>query len=293
MPLVSPNIRIDCQSPERAEWWRAALAAEGFLASQFTSAEPSAPPPDVILTDQPSAVALNGALGGISRAEIGLVSVAGEADGEADVVLASDATARELALACRLLGEVVRLRRAQRTQQNHQHELEQLAYLDPLTEVANRRTWDNELARRVARLGGGGPPFCLALVDVDHFKAINDEHGHLVGDAVLRALARALRTNVRDHDLVARLGGDEFGLLLAAVTPGFAAEVVDRIRARALAMAASAHDEPVVPFRASAGYCCSEADVAATPEALYATADRALNQAKMAGRDRTASPSPS
>ena len=291
MPPETPRIRIVCTSPGRAEAWRASLAAQGLL-----SVADDAAPPDVILTDVPLSAALGEISPGVRRIDVGFISLASDRDagggdaggGDADLVLPEDATSRELAVACRLLGEIVRLRRQQRQHEAHEHELEQLAYLDPLTELAKRRAWDNELTRRLSRLHAGGPPFCLALVDVDHFKRINDEHGHLVGDAVLRALAQALRAHVRDRDVVARLGGDEFGLLLEHVTPGFAAEVVDRIRAQALVTAGS-QPEPSIGFTASAGFCCAEANLLATPESLYATADRGLGQAKTAGRNRTAS----
>jgi diguanylate cyclase (GGDEF)-like protein len=280
MPFASPNIRIVCQSPERAESLRALLAAEGLLSRADERA-----PPDVVVTDALAAAFAEIPVG-LSRADVGFISVSG--DNDADVVLPADAAARELALACRLLGQIVHLRREQRQHVVHEHELEQLAYLDPLTELANRRAWDNELSRRLARLRAGGSAFCLALVDVDHFKSINDAHGHLVGDAVLRALAQALRAHVRDRDVVARLGGDEFGLLLENVTPGFAAEVVDRIRAQALVTAGN-QPEPSVGFTASAGFCCAEATFAATPQSLYAIADRGLGAAKASGRNRTAS----
>jgi diguanylate cyclase (GGDEF)-like protein len=281
MAPASPNVLVHCPSADLAHATRRALADEGIPSHDGDSALP-----DVIVADGPVHIALATLSRHVARAEVGIVSLSDDPD--ADISLASGWSPRELALACRLLAEIVRLRRQHRQQEAHELELEQLAYLDPLTDLANRRAWDNELSRRIVRLRDGGPPFCLALVDVDHFKGINDEHGHLVGDAVLRALAQALRAHVRDRDVIARLGGDEFGLLLEHVTPGFAAEVVDRIRAQAL-ITAVGQPEPRVTFTASAGYCCAESSTTATPESLYAVADRGLGQAKSAGRNRTAS----
>lgn len=275
---AAPNIRILCHSPARAQFVRQALAAEGLAAAEGSPGDKSAPLADIVITDRDSTDI-------IGLADMGVISLAGGPD--ADVVLRPDASPRELGLACRLLAEVVQLRRAQRLHEDHEHRLEQLAYLDSLTELANRRAWDEELVRHVGSLARGGHSFCVALVDIDHFKKINDAHGHLVGDAVLRVVARALRAHVRDNDRVARLGGDEFGLLLPGVTAGFAAEVVDRIRVGALATAAS-HEESAIPFTASAGYSCAEPQAITTAEALYAAADRALNQAKTTGRNRTA-----
>ena len=281
MPHASPNVRIQCQSPQRAEAARAGLAAEGILSNTD-----HADLPDVVVTDAPWATALAEYSHGVLHVDVGVVSLAG--DEEADVALPTDATPRELAIACRLLAEIVHLRRQERQHAAHEHELEQLAYLDPLTELANRRAWDNELTRRIARLRGGGPPFCLAPGGCRSFQG----HQRRARPSRRRRRPEGPRpsppAHVRDRDVVARLGGDEFGLLLEHVTPGFAAEVVDRIRAAALVTAAGL-PEPRLPFTASAGYCCAEATPTTTPESLYAVADRGLAHAKATGRNRTAS----
>ncbi|HEY5314836.1 MAG TPA: GGDEF domain-containing protein, partial [Pirellulales bacterium] len=152
----------------------------------------------------------------------------------ADVNLPIDVTAREITLACRLLGEVVRLRR-QLQQSEVEHDVAvQEARTDPLTGLPNRRAWDEQLA---SLLPPDGPVTdqCLAIVDLDHFKQINDQHGHATGDALLRAVAHALRSGLRDQDKVARLGGDEFGIVLLRLEDPEAKTVLERMRERVAA----------------------------------------------------------
>ena len=148
----------------------------------------------------------------------------------------------------------------------------ELARTDPLTGLPNRRAWRDELDREIARASRGGP-LCVAMLDLDHFKAFNDEHGHVAGDALLQELAEAWSTTIRPSDTLARYGGEEFALLLPdAVTEG-AAEVVERLRS-------------LVPGgeRCSAGLACWDGQEA--PLELIARADARLYAAKGAGRDQ-------
>ncbi len=156
------------------------------------------------------------------------------------------------------------------------HALESLAFRDPLTGAWNRRALDDRLAEIVAAMmAGAHPGGALAVMDVDHFKAINDADGHQAGDETLVALARAAQGAVREVDLVARLGGDEFVALLPGVTLARARQVVERIRAAA-------------PVPVSIGVAPLEVDARATLMA----ADRALYEAKRGGRDRVATAEP-
>ena len=98
--------------------------------------------------------------------------------------------------------------------------LERLSLEDPLTGLANRRRWDAELGAACEVAGTGGEPVAVVVIDIDHFKQVNDRHGHAGGDAALREVARLLIRRVRSGDLVARLGGDE----LAVLMPGSDAE---------------------------------------------------------------------
>jgi diguanylate cyclase (GGDEF)-like protein len=200
----------------------------------------------------------------------------------ADLALPEDVTPRELAMACKLISEIVNLRGQRSESQRARGHLRDLAYTDSLTNIANRRSWDEELHRREGRPRGPKGSWGVALLDLDRFKEVNDRYGHATGDQVLKRAAHAIAAGIRVSDFAARLGGDEFGLLLADVDSTDAACVVERIR-RAIATRCS---EPTGPnISASAGFAITlEQD---TCEAMFERADTALRHAKEAGRDRT------
>jgi diguanylate cyclase (GGDEF)-like protein len=156
-----------------------------------------------------------------------------------------------------------------------------LAATDPLTELFNRRGFEAELQR----LGEGRAGRVLALIDVDHFKAINDRHGHATGDRVLRELARCLGAALRPRDLLARHGGEEFALLLQELGVGAAAGVLERMRE-----VVAAHDwsaiAPGLRVTVSLG-AVQPAPDEPLADALQ-RADRLLYEAKHQGRDRVA-----
>ena len=156
-------------------------------------------------------------------------------------------------------------------------EVERLASSDALTGLANRRLFDETLAREVARSRRSGAPLALAVVDIDHFKAVNDEHGHQVGDQVLRELAAALRHVVRTEDLVARYGGEEFVVLAIDATVDAAAALAERLRAAARTVS-------TLPVTISVGVAGLPAN--GDGAAMVAHADAALYRAKAEGRDR-------
>jgi diguanylate cyclase (GGDEF)-like protein len=224
-----------------------------------------------------------------AREEIAVVAVgAGEAesaDDRPDVALPGDGSPRELALACALLAEVVQLRREHRERDRAHSALRAQAYTDALTGIGNRRAWDEALAARGR--DANGRPVCIAVFDIDHFKRINGEFSHVAGDALLKAIAAKLVSNVRPGDQAMRLGGDEFGLILDGLPPGDAAAVVERVRT---ALAQPADEDRPFDVTASAGYATApqvgEGD--ADPRFLYAAACGALRQAKSQGRNRTA-----
>ncbi len=199
-----------------------------------------------------------------------------------EVDLPADATARELLLACRLVARVSRLQQRLDAEAALRRRFRDEAMTDPLTGLPNRRAWDEGLERRLA--SGSQPTLCLAILDLDHFKSINDIHGHAVGDQVLRQAGEAAAANLRQADLVARLGGDEFGLLLALPDATDAGSVVERLRT-ALPARLVRHNLPVVT--ASAGYRVASRNDLPDAEAFYASADEALRSAKRLGRDQT------
>lgn len=199
-------------------------------------------------------------------------------DGPADVRLPVTCTADELRLACRLLGEVVRLRRLQQQANQTQRELALAAFTDSLTGLANRRAWDEELARRLTHAADRKSKLCLAVLDMDQFKEINDTQGHVAGDRVLQAAGTVLQQSLRQGDFVARLGGDEFGML--AWVPGeiAAATIVERARRR-IAEAVGGANTPKIT--ASAGFALSGGlSGRDTCESLFLAADAALLKAK-------------
>lgn len=163
-------------------------------------------------------------------------------------------------------------------------ELARLSRTDALTGLANRGHFDAALRLEVERSARHGHPLTLAVLDLDRFKAVNDVHGHVVGDHVLRRTAAALTRTSRVHDLAARIGGEEFALILpdTDVAGGYA--LAERARA-AIGSTPGATGGGDVVVAASAGV--AQLAPGEDAEHLYARADAALYAAKRAGRDRT------
>ncbi|HET6864647.1 MAG TPA: GGDEF domain-containing protein [Solirubrobacteraceae bacterium] len=155
------------------------------------------------------------------------------------------------------------------------------ARTDPLTGLLNRRGFDEHAAREVAHAGRDGGRIALATLDIDHFKQVNDEWGHLVGDRVLANLARLLAGASRVIDVPARLGGEEFAVLMPGCDAAGAEALIDRVRA-GLEISAGP-DLPAV--RISAGVVATSAPLGVRD--LLESVDRALYAAKRGGRDRT------
>ena len=164
-------------------------------------------------------------------------------------------------------------------------EQEQLAVMDSLTGLYNRRFLDAELQLELDRSARSHAPVGVLLCDLDHFKQINDEHGHLVGDSVLREVARRLLNAVRNGDLVARYGGEEFVVLLPGGGKEKLREIGERCR-RAFEEAPFQlpHDHNSLVTISIGGACWP--DDANTPRGLVGAADAALYRAKAAGRNR-------
>lgn len=170
-------------------------------------------------------------------------------------------------------------------------QLKDLTVTDSLTGLRNGRYFHARLAEEHATRARAGEPLSVVIVDLDHFKDVNDEYGHLVGDDVLVNAGRAIISVTRAGDTAARVGGEEFGLLLPGSDAAMAWEAAERVR---LAIAAAATLLPgtqrgFVRITASAGVACSRDVADATPRELYRAADHALYCAKAAGRNRTVS----
>jgi diguanylate cyclase (GGDEF)-like protein len=159
---------------------------------------------------------------------------------------------------------------------------ERLARTDPLTTLANRRALDEALHVAASELGAG-TALSLVLVDIDHFKQVNDRYSHIVGDLALRAVADALQAQSRQRDVAARWGGEEFALLLRDCSREQALAVAERIRAAVQGLDCDGF-APGLQLRVSIGV--ATADDAARARMLMAQADRALMRAKATGRNR-------
>ena len=132
--------------------------------------------------------------------------------------------------------------------------LEAMLFEDPLTGLANRRFILTQLAGAVSAARRHGRPLSIAIVDIDHFKAVNDEHGHAAGDRVLAAVARSLREHLRAEDQLGRLGGEEFLALLPDADAAAAAAAAEKLRAEVAALRGRATTAAIWASRsASAG----------------------------------------
>jgi diguanylate cyclase len=158
------------------------------------------------------------------------------------------------------------------------------ALTDPLTGLANRRSFDLELAAVAARAGKSSPAH-LVMADIDHFKRVNDSHGHDIGDEVLRIVGEVLLANIRRDSLVARVGGDEFGLLLPQASPHYTARIATRL-CQLLAsrpLLVRGHPEVIERITLSIGVAAWHAGESSAR--WFARADAALYEAKRRGRN--------
>ncbi len=153
---------------------------------------------------------------------------------------------------------------------------------DPLTGVGNRRLLDCEIERRIAQLRRHGTIVSLLMIDVDHFKRLNDSYGHLAGDAMLRKLAKILVETLRDMDLITRYGGEEFVAVLPGTDLHYACLAAERIRF-AVEQSTILHNGRDLRVTISIGV--TEATVTDTHDSLVHRVDAAMYQAKNAGRN--------
>jgi len=168
--------------------------------------------------------------------------------------------------------------------ENAYHEaIHDMMVRDGLTQISNRRKFDEEAVREVARARRYGRPLSLLLVDVDRFKAINDTHGHLSGDFVLKEVVRLISDFIRKEQVFARVGGDEFAVLAPEARSDGTKILADRLRSR---IAGHEFAYAGASFRVTCSIGIAELDAdMRTPQDLYQAADRALYAAKHSGRD--------
>jgi diguanylate cyclase (GGDEF)-like protein len=162
--------------------------------------------------------------------------------------------------------------------------------IDTKTGLLNASTWEREAAVEITRAVRTGTPLAVALVDIDHFKVVNDTHGHLVGDKALRAVTDALRSQLRAYDLAGRFGGEEFVVLLPQAREMDAINVAERLRAHIASLSIPVRDGvesgPSIKLTISVGVAALDGASRELTEML-AAADAALYYAKEAGRNRT------
>ena len=159
----------------------------------------------------------------------------------------------------------------------------ELALVDPLTGLYNQRFLMSHLSSLIEN--GQGRPLGVLMVDADHFKRVNDQHGHAVGDKALRMIADTLRVNTRPFDTLARYGGEEFVVVMPGTDPADAMAVAERLRSAVESAVVTTPEGQTVHVTLSVGVGCSIAE-RLTPEALLHRADTALYQAKRGGRNR-------
>jgi diguanylate cyclase (GGDEF)-like protein len=264
--LQTPRVVIVAQDSEHIARLRNPLVAAGFEVAEVATSQ-SLPPADVgiffVIDELPQS------------SDLGRIYIGGEAARAVDASLPIDVSPRELTTVCRLLAENVRLRRQLRSTSNERDAWADEARHDSLTGLMNRRGWDAMIEQLVHQPGGIHRPLAVAIADVDNLKQLNDEHGHSVGDAALRAIAESLRAGVRQNDLIARISGDEFGILFRGLEPRQLPFVLDRVRQQVTGRS-----------QISIGGVSSSVGDSTSLEALMAQADEALRQAKQQGRNR-------
>lgn len=164
--------------------------------------------------------------------------------------------------------------------------IRELSRTDSLTSLPNRRSIMEMLEKEVARTRRHGPPLCVVILDLDHFKRINDTHGHPTGDKVLQRAAQVLRETIRTSDSIGRYGGEEF-LIVLPDTPAVGARVLlERCRAALASTVIRAETGKTFHISASFGVVCNEKNMDVDAATLIKSADEALYQAKANGRNR-------
>ena len=161
-----------------------------------------------------------------------------------------------------------------------------LSSRDALTGLANRRQFELAIDREIDRVARTGETTMILVLDIDHFKRVNDTYGHAAGDVVIQSVARALQDCVRPMDTVARIGGEEFAIILPNCQPAFGQAVAERIRRRVEANPVQAARHQTIPVTVSAGGAFAPQWVRSSAKLWLERADQQLYRAKAEGRNR-------
>lgn len=202
-----------------------------------------------------------------------------------NAILNDDLEARVAARTAELRSTVTKLQREIEARKRAEEALQKLAITDPLTSVYNRRYFFDITRREIARARRHNLDLSLAMIDLDHFKEINDRYGHITGDQVLKSMAEAFSNNVRQSDVVGRYGGDEFIILMPECNQDEAHKTAERLRKKVIAQVRKIRRfQP--PPTASIGLLTISPQAGLSAEEAIQRADQALYQAKAAGRNR-------
>lgn len=161
-----------------------------------------------------------------------------------------------------------------------------LSSKDALTGLVNRRSFEMSLSREVDRVARSGEPALLLMVDIDHFKAVNDSYGHVAGDMVIQAVARSIGQTVRPMDTVARVGGEEFAIILPNCPSTYGATVAERLRERVAEQKVEVATGQMLQVTVSLGGAFAPQWVRSSSLLWIERADRQLYRAKAEGRNR-------
>jgi diguanylate cyclase len=162
-----------------------------------------------------------------------------------------------------------------------------LSSRDALTGLANRRQFELAMAREIDRVARAGEPALVLMIDIDHFKKVNDTHGHPAGDLVLQSVAQALHDCIRPMDTVARFGGEEFAMILPNCPPAFGQTVAERVRLKVMGRSVAVAPGVEVAVTVSIGGAFAPQWVRSSAPLWIERADQQLYRAKAEGRNRT------
>jgi diguanylate cyclase len=161
-----------------------------------------------------------------------------------------------------------------------------LSSRDALTGLANRRQFELAMAREIDRVARAGEPALVLMIDIDHFKKVNDTHGHPAGDLVLQSVAQALHDCIRPMDTVARFGGEEFAMILPNCPPAFGQTVAERVRLKVMGRSVAVTPGVEVAVTVSIGGAFAPQWVRSSAPLWIERADQQLYRAKAEGRNR-------